>query len=636
VGASDAKLLVERWGGARWRIQPVPVPSGAQFSELLGVGCTKSSCIAIGDYVNSSGADVTLAEHWNGTTWAIQPTPNPSGAPFNVLLGVSCSAADACEAVGASGGSILAERWNGSRWSLQAVPAPRGAQSAQLFGVSCAVSSCEAVGIYQNSAGAFVALGEGWNGAAWHPQPVPNPARASTNYLSGVSCPSASDCTAAGQGNGDGTPIPLAERWRDGRWNIEAAPSPIGAAENQLNGITCPATDACMAVGAAGPTRGDTSTEALRWNGRDWRIEPIPNPAGSSSSFLFGVACPATDACTAVGTSDAKLLVERWGGSRWRIQAAPLPSGAQFSELNGVSCAAVAACIAVGDYVNSSGADVTLAERWNGSTWRIVPTPTPAGQPQNGLTGVACPGSAACIAVGTSFGPSGPAGTFAERWNGTSWTVQHTSTQRTQGAFLGAVWCQSATACIAAGSTSAGTLAERLSGTTWTVLPTPNPPGTQGDFFNNVSCTSLSACTAAGGTSSFPPQTLAERWNGLRWRIQPTPLIPGIHTLSSFGVACPAPSSCIAAGGFENDGPGSVSLTERWRGPGTPTAQTAPAAFSPRAYPGVAGCIREAIGASFSTRAAAARGGPIITAPVRQRSRPVSWAGRRTSPCRGA
>jgi hypothetical protein len=164
------------------------------------------------------------------------------------------------------------------------------------------------------------------------------------------------------------------------------------------------------------------------------------------------------------------------------------------------------------------------------------------------------------------------------------------------------------------------------------VVHTPNLPGTQGDFLGSVSCTSLSACTAAGGVG-FPQQTLAERWNGARWRIQPTPLLPGIVRLSNFSVACPAPSACIAAGGFANDGSASVSLAERWRGTGTSTAQTAPAAFSPRADRGIAGCVRAAMGAGIAIRAAASPIRPRINTPMPQRSHPVPEIERITSRC---
>jgi hypothetical protein len=644
VGTSNSKLLVERWGGARWRIQSAPVPPGAQFSELNGVSCTAAtSCIAVGDYVDSSGRDVTLAEQWTGTRWRIQTTPNPPGArSFSFLVGVSCVAPGACEAVGGSDAGTLAERWNGEHWRVQQTQNPPGGQfPPRLLSVSCASSPCEAVGFYQDSSGAFVPLAERWNGAAWHAQPVPNPARASMNLLFGVSCPAAADCTAAGQGNGAGTPFALGERWRDGRWRIEAVPSPVGAAENQLNGIACPGTHRCVAVGTVGPTRGVLSTEALRWNGMRWHLQRIPTRPGAT---LFSVACVSGTDCTAVGGSDAGTLAEHWNGEHWRVQPTPNPSGTRAPEFNAVWCASASSCMAVGT-TNSTGIgkQFVLAERWNGHAWRLVQAPTPSSPPNSFFTGVACQVSSACIAVGASVSaaPGNPAtGTFAERWNGTKWTVQRTPTQHTPGGFLASVWCQSVTACIATGSTNAGTLAERLSGTTWRVLHTPNPPGTVGDFLGSVSCTSLSACTGAGGAfgapGGFPPQTLAERWNGARWRIQPTPLLPGIGDLSNFSVACPARSTCIAAGGFENDGPGAKTLTERWRATGASTARTAPAAPSAGAFPGIADCLRAALGQGSAIGAAGPRIGPGFRASMRQQPEPAAGMERVASPCRAA
>ncbi len=635
VGASNSKLLVERWGGARWRIQFVPIPPGAQFSELNGVTCNATtSCLAVGDYVNSSRLDVTLAERWNGTNWAIQLSPNPTGTRFfSVLTGVSCTAPNTCEASGAWDAGLFAERWNGTSWSLQAVPAPSGAQVAQLFGMACAASSCEAVGIYQNRSGAFVPLGERWNGAAWRAQPTPDPARASTNFLSGVSCPSSSDCTAVGQGNGDGTAFALGERWRDGRWNLENVRSPVGAAENQLNGIACPAPDACVAVGMVGPTRGVLSTEALGWNGRTWHLQRIPTLPGAS---LNAVSCASETDCVAVGGSNSGTLAEHWNGKHWMVQPTPNPSAAPAPALTGVSCTAATSCIAVGASFDTSGGlpTGTFAERWNGTGWKLQRTPT---QHTAGgiLVGVWCTSPAACIATGSTN-----AGTLAERLSGTTWKIQRTPFQRTPGSFLASVWCASPAACIAAGGTNAGTLAERLSGTVWTVLPTPNLPGTQGDSFNSVSCTSLSACTGAGwanvGSSPAPNQTLAERWNGTRWLIQPTPLLPGISLLNNFSAVCPAPSACIAAGGFENDGPVNKTLTEQWRATGTAATLTAPGASSLRAHRGIAGCIRAAIGEGAAIGAAASRLRPTINARMLHLPQPASEIEQIASLCSAA
>jgi hypothetical protein len=634
VGTANSKVLVERWDGARWHLQSAPVPPGAQRSELNAVTCTAAtSCLAGGDYVNRSGTYVTLAERWNGTKWAIQPTPNPPGAQFfSVFTGVSCTAPGACEASGASDTGAFAERWNGTRWRLQAVPAPRGAQFAQLFGISCAVSSCEAVGGYFDRSGAFVPLGERWNGVAWHARPTSNPARASANYLNGVSCPSPSDCTAAGQGNGAGTPFALGERWRGGHWVIENVPSPVGAAENQLNGIACPATDRCMAVGAAGPTRGVVSAEALRWNGTRWSNQPIPTVPGAS---LNALACASPSACMAVGGSDSGVFAERWNGTRWRIQSIPAPT--VFSGLGGISCLSPSFCMATGAYSASSsesGPVKSLAERWSGKKWAIVPSPNPPGAVQTYLGPVSCTSRSACTATGEQHSATGIVHTLAERWNGKKWTVQPTpNPAKVQFASLGGVACTGPSACVAVGGSDRGSLVERWNGTRWRIQPAPTPPG---GLLNGVACPAPAACTAVGfAFTSSGGMLLAERWNGTAWRIQPTPPLPAAHEISLPAVACPERTACTAVGGFENDGPGSVSLAERWRGNGTSAAQPAPSAFSSPAYRGIVGCIRASLGEGLAA-GTAPRTGPGFKAPMPQKSRPASGIEQVTSLCRAA
>jgi hypothetical protein len=98
-------------------------------------------------------------------------------------------------------------------------------------------------------------------------------------------------------------------------------------------------------------------------------------------------------------------------------------------------------------------------------------------------------------------------------------------------------------------------------------------------------------------------------------------------------VACPARTACIAVGGFENDGPGSVSLAERWRGSRTSAAQTTPGAISPQTRSGIVGCIRAALGEGVATGAAAPSIGPRFKAPMPQQSQPASGIERVTSLC---
>jgi hypothetical protein len=191
------------------------------------VSCTAATaCTAVGDdYYYSSGSDLTLAERWNGSSWKIQPTPNPSGGAgtggITILSGVSCTAATACTAVGDYYNSsatdlTLAERWNGSSWKVQPTPNPSGATGSSLSGVSCtAATACTAVGGYGNSSsGTGLTLAERWNGSSWATQPTPNPAGATFSSLSGVSCTAATACTAVGDyGNSSGNDVTLAERY---------------------------------------------------------------------------------------------------------------------------------------------------------------------------------------------------------------------------------------------------------------------------------------------------------------------------------------------------------------------------------------------------------------------------------------
>ena len=71
------------------------------------MSCTSTtSCFAVGDveiYDNNNSVTVhTLVERWNGTSWAIVPSANPNGAPYNRLSSVSCTSTTNCFAVGSS------------------------------------------------------------------------------------------------------------------------------------------------------------------------------------------------------------------------------------------------------------------------------------------------------------------------------------------------------------------------------------------------------------------------------------------------------------------------------------------------------------------------------------------------------
>jgi hypothetical protein len=327
------------------------------------------------------------------------------------LLAVSCSSARACTAVG----GVFAERWNGRRWSVQNVPAP--ASSDPMFdflgGVSCtARQACIAVGFERPSQSAgsnfdYSALAAVWRGSTWSDR-SPTATQTRNGYLLAVSCPSSSDCIAVGQREKE----VLAMRWHRNRWRVELAPGARQGVQSVLNGVSCVSATSCIAVGVKEPSVFPAPRALVeRWNGRAWSIMRTPKTSLVQSTFLNAVWCDRTS-CTAVGSVGSQPLVENYNGRTWSIQRTPASTHA--AELEGVSCVSSADCVAVGGRLDTHQ---SIAERWNGTRWSIERTPTLASGSL--LWGVSCPTAADCVAAGTRGGFP-----LLERWNGTRWSLQ--------------------------------------------------------------------------------------------------------------------------------------------------------------------------------------------------------------------
>ncbi len=112
--------------GSAWSVQGTDLPTVSQGNLFADSCSSPASCIAVGTFEDASGAQVPLAEMWNGTTWSVQPAPSPAGATDSELHAVSCSSATSCLAVGFSGAQALAEQWNGTTWTILPTPAPAG------------------------------------------------------------------------------------------------------------------------------------------------------------------------------------------------------------------------------------------------------------------------------------------------------------------------------------------------------------------------------------------------------------------------------------------------------------------------------------------------------------------------------
>ena len=362
---------------------------------------------------------------------------------------VSCSAADACTAVGdyqngVSASVPLVMRWNGKTWVMQRAPAG-GDISTFLFGVSCpSVSYCLAVGQTEVPSSVLpnpTPFAEQWNGTRWTVLPSVPGRSASVGYLWDVSCPSARSCQVVGsRAASAAVTLPLAAHWNGKSWTRQAVSlSTKGATEGDLDAVSCSSATRCAAVGGDGGTDSIYPMVAA-WNGKSWTTATAPLPKGASTPplvALSAVSCGSASSCTALGSSTGPTTTTWYSmsgsGTRWKDTPMVLPKGATGAILGGisagVSCVAERAtwCLAVGSY-SAHRKTLALAEKWNGRAWSLTTAPADTSYPATTLSAVSCRATTICQAVGTDgaiqFG--GLSRTLAEEWRGKSWTIERT------------------------------------------------------------------------------------------------------------------------------------------------------------------------------------------------------------------
>jgi hypothetical protein len=212
---------------------------------------------------------------------------------------------------------------------------------------------------------------------------------------------------------------------------------------------------------------------SVHWN-KSWTIVPSPNP-NTINNHLFGVTAVSAHNVWAVGeyviSGEAfQTLIEHWNGSRWKIIPSPgIPSG--ISELFGVASLSARDIWAVGEY-NKGGPSHTLIEHWDGRQWSIVPTV--GGGPVGNLGMVAAVSARNVWAVGTGI----------EHWDGSAWSV----------------------------------------------VQSPNVNAAFNDLFGVAAISGRDIWAVgnsfAGLSSGRPTQTLIEHWNGTGWNITSSPNVP--------------------------------------------------------------------------------------------------------------
>lgn len=289
----------------------------------------------------------------------------------------------------------------------------------------------------------------------------------------------------------------------------------------------------------------------------------VPAPSPPADSLLGGVATLSHTNAWAVGLSrsaDGEVisgLTEHWNGTAWRVMPSPKPG--QSSALSAVAIVSAGNAWAVGSYAGDAlTGDTSLIEHWNGTSWTRVPSPHPGGV--SWLSAVTAISSRNVWAVGdyaTQLGGNDKA--FTVHWNGKTWRrvpVPVTGTSTLSGVTATAwndVWA-------VGGSENAvrQVMILHWNGQAWQRAAYRGPAGSS--YLSAVSAVSATDVWAVGntirGTDTGPAFTV--RWTGRKWLRVP---IPDAGTSALSGVTAISAQNAWAAGG----GAGGTVI-EHWNG----------------------------------------------------------------------
>jgi hypothetical protein len=223
---------------------------------------------------------------------------------------------------------------------------------------------------------------------------------------------------------------------------------------------------------------------------------------------------------------------------------------------------------AVGYYADAHGHSRTLTEHWNGTSWKIVPSPN-KGTGDNTLHGVSVVNGTHAWAVGYT-GPTPGEGPLIEHWNGSSWSRFPPAGFGGIASILDDVAVISASNVVAVGHrsiTPSGTLIERFNGSSWQGEAPADPPAEQvaGAELWSVSAPSAGAQWAVGEfvNQQANARTLAERNLGGGWVLK-QPNNVGTAPNQVKGVSALSATTAFAVGNFKTSGGTRRALAERF------------------------------------------------------------------------
>jgi hypothetical protein len=318
-------------------------------SLLVGVACpTAAACVATGQ-AGAQESGVVVATNDKGNVQGVSST--------NELYGVACATETKCFAVGtgdfASNGKLVPVTGG------LAGPPGTVSQTEFLRGIACPTSSfCVAVGWAAYN-------GPPYNGRIGVVVPIVNGTASAVEIVSGtpglegVSCPTSSFCVAVGDenmANSGAVVVPITNGTAGGVATVSSSA--------QLNAIACPSAAGCFAVGSGAGNVSMPVVVPVGGDGTPGSAEQVP---GAGQGTLAGIDCQGPSACWAAGWGPTGIVVPIRSG----VVGSAISEPGAF-QLYSVSCppSGPAPCVAVGDSA-SAGVGVVLSIGATSGPWKM-------------------------------------------------------------------------------------------------------------------------------------------------------------------------------------------------------------------------------------------------------------------------
>ena len=345
-------------------------------------------------------------------------------------------------------------------------------------------------------------------------------------------------------------------------WNQVPSPT-IGNSDNNLAAVSAGAANDVWAVGSYYAPSNTNVLAAMgeHFDGSSWTEYPMPN-VGPNENSLLGVSTLPSGQAWAVGyyvnaEYAQQTLIQHFDGSTWTVIPSPSP-GARQNILYGVAAITGTDVWAVGGTQDAAGTWHSLAEHWNGSAWSVVPT-VDAGSSGNLLYAVTAVGSNSVYATGQQSGSAFPSQALTEHWNGSAWSTLATPADSSETLTPYAVTGNDAALAIAGDRESSTvpytTMVAAGAPDKLSLVSTPNSNSGEQDLF--AATTAGDGSTYAAGwavdPSSLNHNSLILHGVGGQWSIDSTPN-PGTGDNGFAGITAVPGGGLWAVGVSANNG----------------------------------------------------------------------------------